>query len=228
MERRDFLRLAGSLAALGVLSGCGQPTASLPDAEHPTPPAPPTPPKSYGKKPAFPDSSPPRAVSAISRSVWGARPPIASKLNPMGGVTRITIHHEGNPRPNYDVTSAQVAATLRMIQLEHRRRMNAADIGYHYIIDRSGRVWEGRKTCYQGAHVSGANEHNIGVMLLGNFEIQTPTAAQTRSLQDLCRMLTQGYRLPASRIYCHRDLATTRCPGRALVPTVSALRWRLA
>ena len=164
-------------------------------------------------------------VSAMSRNSWGASPANPAKMKKMGSVTRITIHHEGSAKPNNDSTPAQVAATLRLIQSQHRKRMGAGDIGYHFIIDRTGAIWQGRDWAYQGAHTSGANSNNIGVMLLGNFEIQQPTQAQLSSLYSLTASLARKYGLAPQRdLYGHSDFCNTKCPGKNLRPHVIAMR----
>ncbi len=163
-------------------------------------------------------------VQAIGRNTWGATPAVPGKMKAMNGVTRITVHHEGST-PNNDVTPAQVAATLRRIQSQHRKRMGAGDIGYHFIIDRTGTIWQGRDWQYQGAHTSGANANNIGIMLLGNFEVQQPTAAQVAALHSLTASLVRKYGLnPAKDIYGHSDFRNTQCPGKHLKPQVQIMR----
>ncbi|MDR1745097.1 MAG: peptidoglycan recognition protein family protein [Planctomycetota bacterium] len=163
-------------------------------------------------------------VQAIGRNTWGATPAVPGKMKAMGGVTRITIHHEGST-PNNDVTPAQVAATLRRVQSQHRKRMGAGDIGYHFIIDRTGTIWQGRDWQYQGAHTSGANANNLGVMLLGNFEEQQPTAAQLAALHSLTGSLVRKYGLnPSKDIYGHSDFRNTKCPGKYLKPQVQVMR----
>ncbi len=164
-------------------------------------------------------------VSALSRKMWGAVPPISGKMTPMGRVAKITIHHEGGQTPNNDSSPIQVAATLRMIQGQHHKRLGAGDIGYHFVIDRTGMIWQGRDWMYQGAHTSGANPNNLGVMLLGNFEFQQPTPAQLMSLSSLVGSLVRKYGLnPATDIYGHNDFCNTACPGKFLSPQVQILR----
>lgn len=164
-------------------------------------------------------------VRAVSRNTWSATPANPGKMRPMNGVTRITIHHEGSAKPNDDRNAAQVIETLRLIQSQHRKRMGAGDIGYHFIIDRTGVIWQGRDWAYQGAHTSGANPNNMGVMLLGNFEIQQPTQAQLASLQSLVGSLVRKYGLnPQRDIFGHSDFCNTQCPGKHLKPQVQALR----
>jgi len=158
------------------------------------------------------------------RTVWRAEPETVAKLNRMGTVTRLTLHHEGEPTPNEDTSRDQVGATLRRIQVEHRRRMNAGDIGYHYVIDRRGELWQGRSLHWQGAHVKAQNEGNIGIMLLGNFDLQSPTEPQLETLRRTVARLASWYKIPSSRLFLHSDLATTRCPGIHLRPRFSAFR----
>jgi len=92
------------------------------------------------------------------------------------------------------------------------------------MIDYSGRIWEGRSLKYQGAHVSSRNPGNIGVVLLGNFEIQKPSAAQKATLVKLVTELRRYYGVSRRRIYGHRDLDSTLCPGRNLYPFLPTLK----
>ena len=87
----------------------------------------------------------------------------------------------------------------------HTRR-NYGDIGYHFVIDYAGTVWEGRSLAYEGAHVACQNERNIGVMLLGNFEEQAPSASQIATASRLLGLLQQRFRIKPHRIFGHRDL----------------------
>ena len=180
-------------------------------------------PRPSAPRPAAPQRG--AKVSAVSRNSWAVTPANPAKMKRMGAVKRITIHHEGSAKPNNDSTAAQVAATLRLIQSQHHKRMGAGDIGYHFIIDRTGTIWQGRDWAYQGAHTSGANANNIGVMLLGNFEIQKPTSAQIGSLNSLVISLVRRYGLnPRADIYGHSDFCNTQCPGKNLKGHVQLLR----
>ncbi len=164
-------------------------------------------------------------VTAVSRNSWGATDAVPAKMKKMNGVKRITVHHEGSAKPNNDTAPTQVAATLRLIQSQHRKRMGAGDIGYHFIIDRTGVIWQGRDWNYQGAHTSGANSNNLGVMLLGNFEIQQPTGQQLQSLNALVASLVRKYGLnPSTDIFGHSDFCNTACPGKHLKGHVQVLR----
>jgi len=162
-------------------------------------------------------------AGVLPRSWWTKSGPIRSKVNPMKGVSRITVHHEGHT-PVWFTDQASTRARLEQVRNIHTRDRHWGDIGYHYIIDRAGRIIEGRNIVYQGAHVSRQNPHNVGVMLLGNFEKQSPSRAQLVSLQKTLRHLMLTHRVPVSRVYTHRELGPTVCPGRNLQPRVASLR----
>lgn len=159
------------------------------------------------------------------RARWTPTGPVAGRVNPMNGVTRITIHHEGS-RPVWFTDSRPTVDRLNTVRDTHVNNRGWGDVGYHFIIDRSGTVWEGRSVAYQGAHVSGENEHNLGIMVLGNFEQQQPSQAQLTTLSRLMQGASRTYRVPRSRVYTHRELNSTACPGRYLQPSISAIRTR--
>jgi len=162
-------------------------------------------------------------LHAIARWRWAGGQPIPNRLNPMGFVSRITIHHEGWT-PVWFTDAPTTAKRLESIRRSHLQRMNAGDIGYHFIIDRAGSLWEGRQISYQGAHVRKHNPHNIGLMLLGNFELQRPTDPQIASLKDTLTKLMRHHRVPTSQVYTHRELNVTTCPGKSLQAQMIALR----
>lgn len=162
-------------------------------------------------------------LTAIARSRWAKGNPIHSRLNPLGHVSRITIHHEGHVSPVYFSDLATTADRMERIRKAHLER-RFGDIGYHAVIDRNGRVWQGRSLRYQGAHVRDENEQNFGVMVLGNFDKQAPTRAQYDRLLDTVRQLMDHYDVSSRRVYTHRELGKTRCPGRHLQNQI--IRWR--
>lgn len=145
-----------------------------------------------------------------------------ARLNPMNGVNRITVHHEGWTQVWF-TDKATTAKRLDQIRRNHVDR-GWGDIGYHYIVDRAGRVWEGRNLRYQGAHVKDQNEHNIGILVLGNFNVQQPSEAQMKALVQTIRTLMRAYNVPASRVYTHQELNSSTCPGRNLQQRMISLR----
>lgn len=229
LTRRLFLR-GSAIVGLAAAAGCAN-KSNYPDpvepGVRPGPTAPiatgpqyrPNPPRNIAEGPT-PTPTPPPPVTipsgVIPRSSWTrvgiARP---SEVYPLGSVSRITVHHEGVTP--FTTTSEDVTRQrLEIIRRGHVSVRGWADIGYHYIIDPAGRVWEGRSVRYQGAHVKDQNENNLGIMCLGNFEKQAPTPAQQAALDRLLVSQMRQYRVGVARVYTHRELAPTECPGRSL------------
>ncbi|MCA9292704.1 MAG: N-acetylmuramoyl-L-alanine amidase [Phycisphaerales bacterium] len=162
------------------------------------------------------------ATPVRARSSWaseGVAPRLMVRMQP---VTRITLHHDGMTR--FTATGErEVAARLELIRRAHRNR-NFGDIGYHYLVDPAGRVWEGRQLQWQGAHVANQNPGNLGICCLGNFEEQTPTEAQVRAVESFAISQMHRFNVPVNRVYTHRELAATVCPGANLQPRLLAMR----
>jgi N-acetylmuramoyl-L-alanine amidase-like protein len=160
----------------------------------------------------------------VPRSQWARYGPNVRLADPMVRIQRITVHHDGMP-PVRIATMAAAAARIELIRRGHRGK-GWADIGYHYIVDPQGRVWEGRPITLQGAHVKNQNPHNLGILVLGNFEIQRPTASATSAVERFLVEQMHRYRVPLSKVYTHRELAATACPGRNLQRIMVAARSR--
>lgn len=163
------------------------------------------------------------AVQVIDRDHWTRTQAITSHINAMRGVNRITVHHEGWV-PVHFADQGTTVERLQKIQTVHVRDRGWADIGYHYIIDRAGRVWEGRDIRYQGAHVRNNNPHNIGIMVLGNFDKQQPSTAQLGALVATLRGMMQLYNIPVHQVKTHQELNPTACPGQSLQTRMNAIR----
>ena len=142
---------------------------------------------------------------------------------------RLTLHHAaGFPA----TTLAKGKSQLRAIQRLHQRDNGWSDIGYHFLIDAAGNIYQGRpfasgtkltaQTRYLvGAHVAGANSGNLGVCLLGCFHPHTNPAScndvltgqAKTSLVTLFAFLCQSTGLRANAIMGHSDQGATACPG---------------
>lgn len=238
-SRRDAIRSIAQAGLLGLavsatLSGCSTAAKRRVDAKggqlgEPIPEDPVaireswTPsraPKSSGSSmPGFDPIS-----GAVPRSKWARGGPIVALAKPMGSVRRITVHHDAiDPSPSG--SPDEVARRLESIRNGHLGR-GWADIGYHYAIDPSGRIWQGRPLTLQGAHVGDQNENNIGIVMLGNFERQSPSRQSLESLDRLIAWEMRRYRISIGEIRTHREMAPTACPGRNLQREMDRTRSR--
>lgn len=160
-------------------------------------------------------------VAIVPRAQWGARAPRLAKLDALkGDWSRITIHHSAETSSDPIGGSFEDSAqTLRLIQKFHMDDPGHlwGDIGYHFLIDSAGRIFQGRELKWQGAHAGGDNNfQNIGICLLGDLERRPPTPAALKSLETLLGHLRSKHKIPVSRVYSHDHFKVTDCPGPAL------------
>lgn len=114
----------------------------------------------------------------LPRSIWGATPPTSNR--PQHTPNRITFHHTVQPE------GISGPSAVRQIQNWHKQAYGMADIGYHYVIDRDGTVYNGTPVDRIGAHQKGQNEGNIGVAFIGSFGAgSAPTSQQIQSAVGL-------------------------------------------
>ncbi|MEN0019663.1 MAG: peptidoglycan recognition family protein [Planctomycetota bacterium] len=166
------------------------------------------------------------AVGVISRSEWAKFGPNRSLANLMTKITRLTIHHDGM-QPFTSKSRSAAASRLESIRRSHAGS-GWADIGYHYVIDPAGRIWHARPESLQGAHVKSHNAGNIGIMVMGNYERQTPTRESVQALRAIVTDRMAAHRISKSRIHTHRELGSTACPGRSLQAAINDMRSSLA
>ena len=230
LSRRRFLALGAASGAGALLAGCAPSRlAALPggqwgDAE----PGLADPPCAATPAEALAAGLPPCSAAlpwAKPRADWTTAPPDESDLNPMLPIEAITVHHDGLDALVTGTALGEMASRLERYRVGHRAR-GWADIGYHLVIDRGGVLWEGRAVRWQGAHVKDHNEGNVGVLVMGNFELQQPTAAQLASLERVLAELMAAYGVARSRVLTHLEWpgARTSCPGRNLQPRIEAMR----
>jgi len=229
LTRREFL-VASTLAAgaLGGLCGVGGLAGTLLLARRfqklPT---------SVPTEPVITDTPTPAPPAIVSREAWGARPinheaanekGIASPTNPNGWYVytgdlatiyrTVAIHHSYPIRRD--------TGTMRDIQNLHIDTQKWADIAYHFGIDGKGIIYAGRDIHARGASVAGHNTGTIGVVLVGDFQQETPATVQLSSLQTLVKWLTLTYHL--THLAGHYEFnPETVCPGTYMRPYLDGL-----
>ncbi len=115
----------------------------------------------------------------IPQAEWGA----SSKYNgtPEYGteVKAVVVHHTGVDVDN-GTSCVNSAERVRTIQQGHLAK-GWYDIGYHFLVDRCGKIFEGRSggmdLPVRGAHDYGFNTNTIGISFLANTETVKPTRA---------------------------------------------------
>lgn len=158
----------------------------------------------------------------IPRNNWATGNPVPARMNVMTPITQVTVHHDGMD-PFYSSDESDTKARLDAIRKSHLGR-GWGDIGYHFVIDRAGRIWQGRPLNYQGAHVKDHNEGNIGVMCVGNFDQQNPSESQLNTLDRYIKALMSSFTVPVTRVWTHQELGPTACPGNQLQGHMNVVR----
>ncbi|RYC11291.1 FG-GAP-like repeat-containing protein [Nocardioides zhouii] len=178
----------------------------------------------------------------FSRAQWGADESIRDKSAlRYGTISGGFVHHTVNAN---DYTEAQVPALLRSIYAYHVKSRGWSDIGYNFLVDRFGRIWEGRYGGIDkpvvGAHTLNYNDYSFAMSAIGNFETTQPTDAMLRAYGQLFawKLSLHGVN-PASTsqtigrstfqaINGHRDAGSTACPGKYLYAQIPLIRQNAA
>ena len=111
-------------------------------------------------------------------------------------------------------TFADQRVTVADITRWHKQR-GWKTIGYHYIVDQAGNIFEGRPIEQPGAHCLNHNQNSIGIAYCGGLNphgqpADTRTPEQKVALLELLKRLKQSY--PEAVIHGHRDFAKKACP----------------
>ncbi len=204
------------------------------------------------------------AVSApgiITRAQWGAdeslrdvSPDPDCRQPQYATEVRFGVVHHTVSDNSY--TREQSAALIRGIHEFHVRTNGWCDIGYNFLVDRFGQVFEGRLGGMTkpviGGHTGGFNSGSTGVAVLGNFEESTVPSATYSALRALLAwklgyhgvdprgttveiagdspssLYAAGSLVTVENLEGHRDTNATECPGRYLYALLPSLRTDVA
>jgi hypothetical protein len=168
----------------------------------------------------------------ISRAGWGADESLMTWSPQYRPLRAVVIHHTVTGQGGVDP-----AAVVRAIYYYHAIEREWGDIGYNYLVDHMGNIYEGRAggVGVVGGHARSYNWGSIGMAIIGDYE-QTPVPAA--ALERLTSFLawqcadhlihpTQSRyfidrELPT--IFGHRDVANTKCPGDQAYPLLPTIR----
>jgi N-acetylmuramoyl-L-alanine amidase len=189
---------------------------------------------------------PPRMLSVagsplvVPRLGWSANERIRRAPPRYAPALRFALVHHTAGSNSY--SRAQSPAIVRAIEIYHVLGNGWNDIGYNFLVDKYGRIYEGRYGGIDrnvvGAHAQGFNTGSVGVALMGTYSSRTPSRAALRSLEallawrlDLAHVDPRGTltylsggnpRFPSGApvflrtVSGHRDTGYTECPGNVL------------
>lgn len=185
----------------------------------------------------------PGLPDVITRTEWGVDPSLGDKCwKPRFGDSfkGVFVHHTAGSN-NY--TRSESAAVVRGVYAYHTQARGWCDIGYNFLVDRFGKIYEGRRggirMPVRGSHAGDYNADSTGISLMGDFTSQNATRPMKHSLVQLIAWrMGSAYRGAYGRPYIydrkfariagHRDAMSTSCPGEQVYAWLPTLRERVA
>ena len=200
----------------------------------------------------------PSQPSIISRAGWGADESLRTcSPDYSNSLVSAAVHHTASAN---GYSADAVSGIIRGFYAYHTRAVTAGgrgwcDIGYNFLVDRFGRIFEGRAggitSTVVGAHTGGFNSRSTGVAAIGNYATEAPSAALVESISQLIAWKFSVHHIVAGAsvtlvsgggeskypagtvvtfptIYGHRDAGLTSCPGGFLYDMLPAIRSRVA
>ncbi len=183
----------------------------------------------------------------LTRLSWGANESIRRAAPQYAPSVQFAVVHHTAGSNSY--TRAQSAAIVRGIEIYHVKGNGWNDIGYNFLVDRYGQVFEGRYGGVEknviGAHAEGFNTGSTGVALIGTYASTGPTPAERSALVKLLAWrldvahvdpvsrltyasggnprFAQGAPVPLRAVSGHRDTGFTSCPGAVVYAQLGAI-----
>lgn len=169
-----------------------------------------------------PSLSVPDTLKLIRRSDWQANPP--KEPYTVHQPRAITIHHTAG---KLTASLEESIAEIQFIQDYHQNAKGWNDIGYHFILDSLGNVFEGRPIKVVGAHVYMRNTDNVGISLMGNYhppKNDQPSQKALEAIISIASYVVNAYSVEKSSFYAHRDIGSTDCPGDILYSKIPEIK----
>ena len=194
----------------------------------------------------------PSKPGIITREAWGADESIRKGTPEYAAPLRLAIVHHTATTDSYPKSESD--NIVRAIYAYHVKTNGWDDIGYNFLVDRYGQIFEGRSGGVDkpviGAHALGFNRHSTGISIIGNFATTKPPEVAMNSLKRILSWkLDQGFIDPLSSltyisngsnkykegtkvtlkaITSHRNVGKTECPGDPLYASLPWLRTEAA
>ena len=187
----------------------------------------------------------------VTRAEWGADDTLRSGSPSYAPVKVAFVHHTASGNV---YAQADAPGIVRAIYAYHTKTLHWSDIGYNFLIDRYGTIYEGRYGGIArgviGAQAGGFNTGSTGISVLGTFSDQAPPAVTVAALERLlawklgvagldptgtstltCGLTDRyvnGAKVTFPVVAGHRQANYTECPGDAFYALLPAIRANVA
>nr|WTB31645.1 peptidoglycan recognition protein [Streptomyces sp. NBC_00830] len=184
----------------------------------------------------------------ITRKGWGADEELREEAFAYTKSVKAAFIHHSATGNKY--TCSQAPSVLRGIYRYHVESSGWRDIGYNFVVDKCGNIYEGRAggvtKAVQGAHTLGFNTNSMGIAVLGTFTTSDPPAAAVNAIAKLTawklglfgadpsskttlvsgggNLFKKGTKVELNVISGHRDGFATECPGTRLYKQLGSAR----
>jgi hypothetical protein len=126
-------------------------------------------------------------VDVITRSEWGANESYMTWTPEEANAPFVIVHHTVGTN---SYSASQSASIVNGIYYYHAVTLGWGDIGYNFLVDKYGQVFEGRAGSAEasagkmvaGAHAQGANTGTMGIAMMGTYTSESPTSAELTSV----------------------------------------------
>ena len=185
--------------------------------------------------------------SIVTREQWGADESWRSGSPSYAPVEVAFVHHTDSGN---GYSAAEAPAIVRGVYGYHTKSLHWSDVGYNFLVDRYGRIYEGRYGGVArgviGAQVLGFNTGSTGISVIGTFTSATPPAAAVTAVERLLawkldvhhvdplgtgtlvcgygQKYATGQRVTFPAVAGHRDANYTACPGGRLYSQLPNVR----
>lgn len=128
-------------------------------------------------------------------------------------ISEIVVHHSITPR---DQTLAKSIASFdynHSVRLHPEKNKLGYHVAYHYVIGGKGDWKQTRAEDEIGFHASNltVNKRSIGICLVGNFDVESPSPSQLWALRDIIKAIKGRHFI--KEVSGHRKYAKKSCPG---------------
>jgi N-acetyl-anhydromuramyl-L-alanine amidase AmpD len=121
----------------------------------------------------------------------------------LSDIRHLVIHHSAAPP----------SVGPRRIASYHVKTKGWPGIGYHFLINQKGTIYQGNTLETISNHAVQANSRGVGICFLGNFTKVVPPPAQLRAGAHLVAWLMQELNIGLDNVKGHREFMETACPG---------------
>jgi N-acetyl-anhydromuramyl-L-alanine amidase AmpD len=125
------------------------------------------------------------------------------KTRPVSDIRYLVIHHSAIPA---SVKPSKIAAY-------HVKRLDWPGIGYHYLVDEDGTIYQGNTIEKVSYHAARMNPSSVGICFMGSFMKEPPPQAQIQAGAHLVAWLMGQLQIGLGNVKGHREFMQTACPG---------------